>query len=32
VWPVDRKVNSVRNDGPELLEPHSVPAEEPILL
>lgn len=32
VWPVDRKVNNVRNDGPELLEPHSVPVEEPILL
>ena len=22
VWPVSRAVNSVRNDGPELLEPH----------
>jgi putative SOS response-associated peptidase YedK len=32
IWPVDRKVNSVKNDGPELLEPHSVPVEEPVLL
>ena len=32
IWPVDRKVNSVKNDGPELLEPRSVPVEEPVLL
>jgi putative SOS response-associated peptidase YedK len=32
IWPVDRKVNNVRNDGPELLEPHSVQVEEPVLL
>jgi putative SOS response-associated peptidase YedK len=32
VWPVGRKVNDVRNDGPELLEPHSVVVTEPILL
>jgi putative SOS response-associated peptidase YedK len=32
VWPVTRAVNSVRNDGPELLEPH-VPADTaPALL
>ena len=31
VWPVDRKVNNVRNDGPELIEPHSVSIEEPVL-
>ena len=30
VWPVDKKVGNVRNDGPELLEPH--PAESPALL
>ena len=32
IWPVDRKVNNVRNDGPELLEPHSVQVEELVLL
>ena len=33
IWPVDRKVNKVSNDGPELLEPHSsTPAEETVLL
>ena len=31
-WPVDRKVNSVRNDGPELLEQHRIALEEPVLL
>ena len=29
---VDRKVNNVKNDGPGLLEPHSVQVEEPVLL
>jgi putative SOS response-associated peptidase YedK len=32
IWPVDRKVNKVANDGPELLEPRGMPAEEPALL
>jgi putative SOS response-associated peptidase YedK len=32
IWPVDRKVNKVANDGPELLEPRNMPAEEPALL
>jgi putative SOS response-associated peptidase YedK len=32
IWPVDRKVNNVKNDGPGLLEPHSVQVEEPVLL
>jgi putative SOS response-associated peptidase YedK len=32
IWPVDCKVKKVSNDGPELLEPHNVPAEEPVLL
>jgi putative SOS response-associated peptidase YedK len=32
IWPVDRKVNNVRNDGPELLELHIVQVEEPVLL
>jgi len=32
VWPVSRAVNSVKNDGPELLEPHNASANEPALL
>jgi putative SOS response-associated peptidase YedK len=32
VWPVERKVNNVRNNGPELLEPHSLVIEEPVFL
>jgi len=32
IWPVDRKVNNVRNDGPELLVPRSLPDEQPILV
>jgi putative SOS response-associated peptidase YedK len=32
VWPVARTVNSVKNDGPELLEPHSVDIDEPVLV
>jgi putative SOS response-associated peptidase YedK len=31
LWPVDKRVGNVRNDGPELLEPH-IPAETPALL
>jgi putative SOS response-associated peptidase YedK len=31
VWPVGRKVNSVKNDGPELIEPET-PSAEPALL
>jgi putative SOS response-associated peptidase YedK len=30
VWPVDKKVGNVRNDGPELLEP-LVPQEATLL-
>ena len=30
IWPVDKKVGNVRNDGPELIEP--VPPTEPALL
>ncbi|MFL5288135.1 MAG: SOS response-associated peptidase [Rhodopila sp.] len=32
LWPVSRTVNNVKNDGPELLEPHSVQEAEPALL
>jgi putative SOS response-associated peptidase YedK len=32
VWPVSRAVNSVKHDGPELLEPHNSAADEPALL
>ena len=32
IWPVARTVNNVKNDGPELLEPHSVEIEEPVLV
>jgi putative SOS response-associated peptidase YedK len=32
IWPVSPLVNNVRNDGPELIEPHSVSIEEPVLL
>jgi putative SOS response-associated peptidase YedK len=32
LWPVSRAVNNVKNDGPELLEPHVVQDEEPMLL
>jgi putative SOS response-associated peptidase YedK len=31
LWPVDKQVGNVRNDGPELLEPH-LPSETPALL
>ncbi|MGI4975490.1 MAG: SOS response-associated peptidase [Janthinobacterium lividum] len=29
LWPVSRRVNSVRNDGPELLSPFALPEPEP---
>ncbi len=32
IWPVARMVNNVKNDRPELLEPHSLPIEEPVLV
>jgi putative SOS response-associated peptidase YedK len=32
VWPVSRAINSVRNDGPELLEPHAPADTAPALL
>ena len=32
VWSVERTVNNVRNDGPELLVPCSLPAEQPVLV
>jgi hypothetical protein len=32
VWPVDKKVGNVKNDGPELLEPHASSEEMPTLL
>jgi putative SOS response-associated peptidase YedK len=31
VWPVGKEVGKVRNDGPQLLEPHEI-KEEPALL
>ena len=32
VWPVSQTVNSVKHDGPELLEPYNAAADEPVLL
>jgi putative SOS response-associated peptidase YedK len=32
IWPVARTVNNVRNDGPELLVPCSVPVGQPVLV
>ncbi len=32
LWPVDKKVGNVQNDGPELLEPHARAEEAPTLL
>jgi putative SOS response-associated peptidase YedK len=32
VWPVNKKVGNVKNDGPELLEPHAESEETPTLL
>jgi putative SOS response-associated peptidase YedK len=31
IWPIERTVNNVRNDGPELLVPSSLPDEQPVL-
>jgi putative SOS response-associated peptidase YedK len=32
VWPVNKKVGNVKNDGPELLEPHASSEQMPTLL
>jgi putative SOS response-associated peptidase YedK len=32
VWPVNKKVGNVKNDGPKLLEPHASAEEMPALL
>jgi putative SOS response-associated peptidase YedK len=32
VWPVGKEVGKVKNDGPQLLEPHNAEADEPELL
>jgi putative SOS response-associated peptidase YedK len=32
IWPVERTVNNVRNDGPELLAPCSLPVGQPVLV
>ncbi len=32
IWPIERTVNNVRNDGPELLVPSSHPVEQPVLV
>ena len=32
IWPIERTVNNVRNDGPELLAPSRLPDEQPILV
>jgi putative SOS response-associated peptidase YedK len=32
IWPVERTVNNVRNDGPELLAPCSRPVGHPVLV
>jgi putative SOS response-associated peptidase YedK len=32
IWPVARTVNNVRNDGPELLVPSSLPVGQPVLV
>ena len=32
IWPIERTVNNVRNDGPELLVPSSLPVEQPVLV
>ena len=31
VWPVDKRVGSVKNNGPELLEPHAPEVSRPLL-
>jgi putative SOS response-associated peptidase YedK len=30
--PIERTVNNVRNDGPELLVPNRLPGEQPVLV
>ena len=32
IWPVNRTVNNVRNDGPALLRPCSLPVDQPALV
>jgi putative SOS response-associated peptidase YedK len=32
IWPIERTVNNVRNDGPELLVPSSHPVGQPVLV
>jgi putative SOS response-associated peptidase YedK len=32
IWPIERTVNNVRNDGPELLLPTSLPDGQPVLV
>jgi putative SOS response-associated peptidase YedK len=32
VWPVDKRVGNVRNDGPDLLEPRQIEVKQPALL
>ena len=32
IWPIERTVNNVWNDGPELLVPSSLPVEQPVLV
>jgi putative SOS response-associated peptidase YedK len=32
VWPVNKKVGNIKNDGPELLELHASSEETPTLL
>jgi putative SOS response-associated peptidase YedK len=30
LWPVDKRVGNVKNDGPDLLEQHAPPAQGPL--
>ena len=32
IWPIERRVNNVKNDGPELLVPRNLPVDQPILV
>jgi putative SOS response-associated peptidase YedK len=32
IWPIERTVNNVKNDGPELLVPSSLPEGQPVLI
>jgi putative SOS response-associated peptidase YedK len=32
IWPVERTVNNVRNDRPELLVPRNLPVDQPALV